>query len=169
MGHAMRPVTYYIDESGHTGDLASARALDFANQPVFALACIHDDQLQYGTIVRDTKALMEDLVRQGNMPSVAFADYDLSAVADLRFVASTHEICLQAVDLIAGCAMRFARDAMSRRRKLNPSFRDAFFSLLGLTDELQGIGVNLVFPYAALEKMGVPVFRLPPWMGLDDE
>lgn len=38
MGHAMRPVTYFIDESGHSGDLASAKALDFANQPVFALA-----------------------------------------------------------------------------------------------------------------------------------
>ena len=36
----MRPSTYFIDESGHSGDLASARTLDFANQPVFALACI---------------------------------------------------------------------------------------------------------------------------------
>ena len=36
----MKPATYVIDESGHSGDLASAKALDFANQPVFALACI---------------------------------------------------------------------------------------------------------------------------------
>ena len=54
MGHAMRPVTYFIDESGHTGDLASAKALDFANQPVFALACIG---------VADEKGLSDEMER----------------------------------------------------------------------------------------------------------
>src|SRR3546814_10411477 len=77
------------------------------------------------------------------------------------------DIRLQAADLLAGCAMRFARDAMARRRKLSPKLRDAFFALLGLTDEAQGRGINLVFTDAALEKMGVPVFRLPPWLDLD--
>ena len=130
---------------------------------------IHDEQLQYGAILTDAKALMEDLARQGDVLPATFADYDLSGVADLCFVASTTEICLQAGDLIAGCAMRFARDGMIRRRKLSPALRGAFFALLGLTDELQGRGINLVFTYAALERMGVPVFRLPPWMDLDDE
>lgn len=31
---------YFLDESGHGGDLASATALDFSRQPVLALACI---------------------------------------------------------------------------------------------------------------------------------
>ena len=31
---------YFLDESGHGGDLASSAALDFSGQPVFALACI---------------------------------------------------------------------------------------------------------------------------------
>lgn len=34
------PSSYFLDESGHGGDLASARDLDFAGQPVFALACV---------------------------------------------------------------------------------------------------------------------------------
>lgn len=37
--------TYYLDESGSSGDLVSAgESFDFARQPVFALACIgvHD-------------------------------------------------------------------------------------------------------------------------------
>src|SRR3546814_17848116 len=88
---------------------------------------------------------MEDLARQGNAPSALFADYDLSGAADLRFVASTSDIRLQAADLLAGCAMRFARDAMARRRKLSPKLRDAFFALLGLTDDAQGEGIHLVF------------------------
>jgi len=135
---------------------------------VDGVTLIHDEQLQYGSILTDTKALMEDLARQGNAPPAPFANYDLSGVADLRFVASTSEICLQTADLLAGCAMRFARDATGRRRKPSPALRDAFFALLGLADEIQGRGVNLVFTYAALEKMGVPVFRLPPWLDLPD-
>ena len=128
---------------------------------------VHDEQLQYGRILIDTKTLMEDLARQGKAPSAPFADYDLSGAANLRFVASTDEICLQAADLLAGCAMRFARDAIAKRRKLASPLRDAFFALLGLTDEMQGRGINLVFTYAALERMDVPVFRLPPWLDPD--
>lgn len=34
-------MNYFIDESGNTGDVASANsALDFAGQPLFSLACI---------------------------------------------------------------------------------------------------------------------------------
>ncbi|KTE21722.1 MULTISPECIES: hypothetical protein [unclassified Sphingopyxis] len=39
-GSPPEPTAYFIDESGHSGDLAATRALDFADQPVFALACI---------------------------------------------------------------------------------------------------------------------------------
>ncbi|WP_066768239.1 DUF3800 domain-containing protein [Sphingobium sp. CCH11-B1] len=133
------------------------------------ITLVHDEQLQYGRILADTKALMEELARQGNAPSALFADYDLSGAAALRFVASTSDIHLQASDLLAGCAMRFARDAMAKRRKLSPKLRDAFFALLGLTEETQGRGINLVFTDTALEKMGVPVFRLPPWLDLDHD
>ncbi|MDE8653894.1 DUF3800 domain-containing protein [Novosphingobium album (ex Liu et al. 2023)] len=133
------------------------------------VASIHDKQLQYGAILTDAKALMEDLTRRGNTLPAPFSDYNLSSVAELRFVDSTSEICLQAADLLAGCAMRFARDAIGRRRKLSPALRDAFFALLGLTDEFQGRGINLVFTYAALERMGVPVFRLPAWLDLDND
>jgi hypothetical protein len=31
---------YFLDESGHGGDLASAKNLDFAGQPFFALVCV---------------------------------------------------------------------------------------------------------------------------------
>lgn len=63
---------------------------------------IHDEQLQYGAILTDAKTLMEDLARQGNAFPAPFADYNLSSVAELRFVDSTGEICLQAADLLAG-------------------------------------------------------------------
>ena len=31
---------YFLDESGHGGDLASSAGLDFSGQPIFALACV---------------------------------------------------------------------------------------------------------------------------------
>lgn len=34
---------YFLDESGHGGDLASSTALDFSGQPVFALVCVGID------------------------------------------------------------------------------------------------------------------------------
>lgn len=129
---------------------------------------VHDEQLQYGAILAANKKLMEDLSRQGAVMPALFADYDLTGAAEFRFVTSTDEICLQAADLLAGCAMRFARDAMTKRRRLTPKLRDAFLALLSLTDEARGRGINLVFTGAALDAMGVPVFRLPPWMDLED-
>src|SRR3546814_20713563 len=118
------------------------------------ITLVHDEQLQYGRILADTKALMEDLARQGNAPSALFADYDLSGAADLRFVASTSDIRLQAADLLAGCAMRFARDAMARPRKLRPKLRDAFFALLGLTAAAQGGGIQEIGRAECRERAG---------------
>lgn len=162
----MRGYRIWLRLAANAGDANCRKQL---RHFVMRLPHIHDEQLQYGAILTDAKALMEDLARQGNALPAPFADYNLSSVAELRFVDSTSKICLQAADLLAGCAMRFARDAIGRRRKLNPALRDAFFVLLGLTDELQGRVINLVFTCAALERMGVPVFRLPPWLDLDDE
>lgn len=45
---------YFLDESGHGGDLASSASLDFSGQPVFALACVG---------VNDEKALIAELER----------------------------------------------------------------------------------------------------------
>ncbi|NMN03799.1 MULTISPECIES: DUF3800 domain-containing protein [unclassified Novosphingobium] len=134
---------------------------------VGGITLVHDEQLQYGAVLESNKALVDDLAQQGNAPQALFANYDLSGVADLRFAASKSEICLQAADLLAGCAMRFARGATTKRRKKDSALRDAFFALLGLTDAGRGRGINLVFTYAALEKMGVPVFRPPPWLDVD--
>jgi len=129
-------------------------------QGVDGIALIHHQQLQYGSILARTKGLMEELARQGDVPAMPFADYDLSGAAALRFATSASDACLQAADLLAGCAMRFARDATVGRRKADPALRDSFFALLGLTDEARGRGVNLVFTYAALDRMRVPIHRL---------
>ena len=128
------------------------------------VSLVHDEQLQFGRVLADTKAVMDDLARQRQVLHLPFADYDVSGAAALRFADSKDEVCLQAVDLLAGCAMRFARDAVGKRR-LDPALRDAFFALLSLTEASEGRGVNLVFTYATLDRMGVPVHRQPDFRG----
>lgn len=130
---------------------------------------VHHQQLQYGGILERTKQLMEQLARDGNVAAMPFADYDLSGAAELRFSDFVRDPCLQAADLLAGCAMRYARDMTSRRRRSDPELRRAFVRLLGLTEESEGRGIHLVFTDAALEQMDVPVFRLPDWLVFDDD
>jgi hypothetical protein len=48
-------IKYYIDESGHSGDLInSGKALDFDGQPIFSLACfgVSDETRLDNAIVR---------------------------------------------------------------------------------------------------------------------
>lgn len=123
------------------------------------VSLVHDEQVQYGRVLADIKAQMDALAGQGHIMRLPFADYDVSGAAELRFAASASEAGLQAADLLAGCAMRFARDAVGKRRRLNPALRDAFFALLGLTEACEGRGVNLVFTHAAIDRMSVPVHR----------
>ncbi len=136
--------------------------------PLDGVTLVHHQQLQYGGVLERTKQLMERLARDGNVAALPFADYDLSDAAELRFSDFVRDPCLQAADLLAGCAMRYARDMTSRRRRSDPELRRAFFRLLELTDESEGRGINFVFTDAALQRMEVPVFRLPDWLDFDE-
>lgn len=118
---------------------------------------VHDEQHQYGGILADSKALMETLAGMSAVPLLPFADYRVTAEAVLRFANHETDPCLQAADLIAGCAMRFARDASGRKRGADRALSDAFFELLGLTNPWKGRGINLVFTGRMLARMDVPV------------
>jgi hypothetical protein len=122
---------------------------------------VHDEQLQYAKVLRESKALMEQLAGQYAIPVVPFADYQLKGRADLQFASYREEPCLQAADLLAGCGMRYARDAMRPMRRVDRALRDAFFDLLGISDPVRAIGVNLVFTQRALDNMDLPTFQTP--------
>lgn len=122
------------------------------------ISIIHDEQLQYAKVLEDSKALMEGLAAEGTLPVVPFADYHITGSAKLSFATFREEPCLQAADLIAGCAMRFVRDAMRPKGRVDPVLRQAFFDLLATSDPFRATGVNLVFTYHRLHHMGVPTF-----------
>lgn len=132
-------------------NLASPHGLD-------GVRFIHDEQLQYGKVLVDATALMEKLAAEDGLPIVPFADYRLIGRADFTFRSWQTEPCLQAADLIAGCAMRYARVAMQTPRSVEPAMQRAFNALLGFCDPQRGTGLNFVFSRKMLWRMRVSTF-----------
>ncbi len=118
---------------------------------------IHDEQLQYGKVLSDAKAMMEALAEQAAIPLAPFADYRLKGIARLSFASSLAEPCIQAADLLAGFTMRFVRDALGRGAA-GTRARSEFFELLAATDPARATGINFVMTRRDLERAGIPTF-----------
>lgn len=132
--------------------------INMSRRDLEGVTLVHDVQLQYGSILEDAKSLLEVLAAKGAMPAVRFSNYSINGSAELRFAAAEEEPCLQAADIIAGCAMRFARAGVQERGRGALPLRQAFFELLTLTDPFRAIGTNLVMSDRLLDKLGVPHF-----------
>lgn len=117
---------------------------------------VHDEQMQYAKVLEDSKELMEKMAAEAAVPIVPFADYRLRGRSDLVFATGEIEPCLQAADILAGCAMRFARDGKKRKGRVDEPLRAAFDQLVDAGNPLQATGVNLVMSTRLLETLGVP-------------
>jgi len=130
---------------------------------------IHDEQMQYAKVLEDSKALMEQLAAESAVPIVPFADYHLRGRSDLIFATGKIEPCLQAADILAGCAMRFARDGRARKGRVDVELRAAFEQMIDAGNPIQATGINLVMSTRLLETLGVPhipadiAHRMFPW------
>jgi hypothetical protein len=118
---------------------------------------IHDVQLQYDEVLGGAKVQMEQLADIGAVMPLPFADYRLAGRAAMRFSTASDDPGLQAADILAGCAMRFAREARMGKKRGDARMREAFHALLALSDPWRAQGINLVFTYRALAQMGIPV------------
>lgn len=68
----------------------------------------------------------------------------------------TPEPCLQAADILAGCAMRFARDGQARKGCIEEPLRAVFHQMIDAGNLVQGTSINLVMSTRLLETLGVP-------------
>lgn len=133
-------------------------------QGLHNLTLVHDIQLQYGKILGDAKGLMEKLAVQHAMPFVPFADYQLRGNAALAFATASDEPCLQAADIIAGCAMRYARSGMETAHCDEPALRTAFFQLFDAGNPFFATGINLVISDRVLNRLQVPYISSAPYV-----
>ncbi len=117
---------------------------------------VHDEQMQYAKVLEDSKSFMEKLAAEAAVPIVPFADYRLRGCGDLVFATGKIEPCLQAADILAGCAMRFARDGQGREGRIDERLRTAFRQMIHVGDAMQATGINLVMSTRLLETLGIP-------------
>lgn len=117
---------------------------------------VHDEQMQYAKVLEDSKTLMEQLSAEAALPIFPFADYRLRGRGDLVFATGKIEPSLQAADIIAGCAMRFARDGQTRKGRIDEPLRAVFHQIIDAGNPVQGTGINLVMSIRQLESLGVP-------------
>jgi hypothetical protein len=66
--------------------------------------------------------------------------------------------CLQAADILAGCAMRFARDELCRNGRVDGTLRSAFLDIFGTVHPVRATGVNLVMSYGLIDRLDLPYF-----------
>jgi len=71
-------------------------------------------------------------------------------------MAPSIEPCLQAADILAGCAMRFARDGKARKGRIEKPLREVFHRMIDTGNPMQATGINLVMSTCLLETLGVP-------------
>jgi len=124
-----------------------------SRRSLVGVTLVHDVQLQYGGVLDAAKAQLEDLSACGAMPFTPFADYGLRGRAELTFATAIDEPCLQAADVIAGCAMRFGRGAFRRGGAAGSPLRDAFTAIFDAGDPFRATGVNLVMSDKGLTRL----------------
>ncbi len=133
-----------------------ARINQWSERSVEGLELVHDQQLQYGSVLVEAKESLERLAKAITPPSTPFADYRLAGAASFRFATSESEPAIQAADVIAGFVMRYAR-AYRGGGKVPPDQRDTLLELLGSCDPIRATGVNFVMTTRDLNRMDVPV------------
>ncbi len=133
-----------------------ARLNQYRPASLYGAELVHDEQMQYAKVLEDSKALMEQLAAEAAVPIVPFADYRLRGRSDLVFATAQNEPCLQAADILAGCAMRFAREGQARKGRVNAPLRAAFDQMIDAGNPMQATGINLVMSTRLLETLSVP-------------
>ena len=133
-------------------------------QGLDGVTLVHDVQLQYDKVLGDGKAMLEKLASENAMPVVPFADYQLRGNVALEFTSSADEPCLQAADILAGCAMRFVRTGLPRHGRGDPALRGPFFEMFELGDPFTATGINLVVTNKVLDRLQIPNYASAPFV-----
>ncbi|USQ98436.1 DUF3800 domain-containing protein [Caulobacter sp. RL271] len=133
-----------------------ARINLWAGRQVKDLQLIHHAQLQYESVLRDGKTLMEALGGQGAEIWTPFADYGLEESASLRFASSDEEPCIQAADIVAGAVMRCMRRSLEDPASLFQYDKALLEALVDLGNPFTANGVNFVMTTRDLDRTGVP-------------
>ncbi|MGH7028180.1 DUF3800 domain-containing protein [Brevundimonas sp.] len=121
---------------------------------------VHDDQPYFADILRSSKLAVEGLAEDEAAIKLSRADYRFVEAGDLTFTPSTGSSGVQAADLIAGFAMRHARDTLAGVTPSRES-RMVFRRLASTFDGTPGFGMNLMLSNRDVLRCGLLPSRDP--------
>ncbi len=137
-----------------------ARINKLRNGHMAGVRIVHDDQPYFAEILRSSKQAAEDLAAKDEVINLARADYRFVEPGELSFAPSTGSPGVQAADLVAGFAMRFARDALSGASP-DREHRAVFRRLARSLDTAPGFGMNLMMSNRDVLRCGLAPSRDP--------
>jgi hypothetical protein len=127
----------------HSTSLTSiyARINKFHRGKVADLTLVHDEQLQFDTVLHQMKVDTDAFGTSADAPRLAHADYRFSQAGTLCFASSATNLGIQATDVIAGLVVRYIGLSLSGMAQSNEVLASAFRDLTALPPPL---GVNFV-------------------------
>lgn len=132
-----------------------ARLNTYTRGRLQGITLVHDEQLQFGEILRASKIAVEDLAAKGLRMAYGPADYFFRETADLTFEASDRLVGIQVADVIAGYAMRLLANRMTAGATPRHDGDWQLSRLLDQDDPTRGVGTNFVMTASKMRAVGV--------------
>lgn len=120
------------------------------------MTMVHDEQTQYDEVLREAKAAVERFIDTTEYVHPG-ADYAFGETAELSFATSAKTPGLMIADVIAGHVRRVLREHMAEQ-PIHDVALDALLEIWDAEDIERGVGLNLVLPTAAVERLQLRAF-----------
>jgi hypothetical protein len=122
---------------------------------ISGITMVHDEQSEFGDILRSGKATLEDLAGVGRRLRFPHTDFGFEERARLEFGRSEDHLGIQIADLLAGFVMRFVRGRMAGGKGLEEGHAVAMRELTAMVDPERSLGINFVLPEGFLIAAGL--------------
>jgi len=129
-----------------------ARINKYCGKSVSEITIIHDEQLQFDSMIIRGKEYLENLSAHNIGYVSCSTDYKFNSRAKLLFIDSKESIGVQAADLVAGFLMRAAKDALDSAPVVS-EIKAAYSVLASIENEDIGIGINHVMSRLTLARL----------------
>lgn len=132
-----------------------ARINHYLEKQVANVTLFHDEQLQFGDVLRQNKGFMEGFAAQDMKLPLKTADFEFSASAKLEFLRSHDSIGIQIADVLAGFMARYIQDAVWGGMAMDADRMAVFNRLVTTGERERGTGVNIVAPENLLSFLSI--------------
>ena len=132
-----------------------ARINLFRGREMSGVRIIHDEQLQYDHILRESKQASESFADLGLTWPLQHADYSFIQRGELTFSESNVSAGIQVADVLAGFVMRYVQSIIAQASMPAPEAIKAFGLLLLLAEPERGTGVNFVLGRRDFNRLGL--------------